>query len=435
MWFICLLLAVTAGMGAIGCGATVPEGLDGRDPGMTLDAKRFDAAYGRFVAGPKLLFMDPDRIAQVRARLDADDPFFRAALKQLVAGAEKALQQEPISVTEKEQIPPSGDKRDYMSLSIYWWPNPVTTYPYIERDGVVNPEYREYDLPRLSRFVRTVSTLGLAYGFTGDERYAGHAAKLLRVWFLDDATRMNPHMKHAQIVPGLNFGNRWGVLETQGIAQRVLDAITLIRPSAHWSDADHAGVEAWIRALLRWLREHPFGIAEREQPNNHGTWYDVQVAAYALWLEERDLAFAVLARRAPNRLVAQIEADGRMPAELARTRSLSYSLYNLDAWFALATMAERVGLDLWRYRGPEGEGLRQALAYLVRYLPPDAAWPHEQITRTGPGAYRSILRRAAWAYDEPAYERLLQVHVRNASKPRRADLIWPPYPLADEGSD
>ncbi|WP_409013242.1 alginate lyase family protein [Dyadobacter sp. CY343] len=38
---------------------------------------------------------------------------------------------------------------------------------------------------------------GLAWYFTNESKYSEHAAQLLRVWFLDEMTKMNPN---------LNFG-------------------------------------------------------------------------------------------------------------------------------------------------------------------------------------------------------------------------------------
>ena len=44
--------------------------------------------------------------------------------------------------------------------------------------------------------------LALAEAATGDERFAKKASALLRVWFVDETTRMNPNMLFAQYIPG-----------------------------------------------------------------------------------------------------------------------------------------------------------------------------------------------------------------------------------------
>ena len=58
-------------------------------------------------------------------------------VKRLLRDSEKALDVKPQSVTDKEQVPPSGDKHDYMTQAPYWWPDPKKPngLPYIRRDG------------------------------------------------------------------------------------------------------------------------------------------------------------------------------------------------------------------------------------------------------------------------------------------------------------
>ena len=88
-----------------------------------------------------------------------------------------------LSVMNKGVAPPSGDKHDYMSQAPYWWPDPSKPggRPYIRRDGERNPEInRISDHASLGRIISAVSTLGLAYYFTADDKYAAHAARLTR---------------------------------------------------------------------------------------------------------------------------------------------------------------------------------------------------------------------------------------------------------------
>ena len=56
-----------------------------------------------------------------------------------VPSGDLSLSDGPWSVMDKQHVPPSGDKHDYMSLGPYWWPDPDKPdgLPYIRRDGEV----------------------------------------------------------------------------------------------------------------------------------------------------------------------------------------------------------------------------------------------------------------------------------------------------------
>ena len=203
----------------------------------------------------------PGALAKAKAALQAGDAEAVAALKKLVDEADKALKATPPTVTAKQKTPPSGDKHDYMSLAPYYWPNPDSKdgLPYVRKDGKVNPESREEasnDTLRARLVGATVETLALAYYFTGEEKYAEHAAKVLRVWFLDPATRMTPHFRFAQAVPGVNDGRGTGILEARGLADAA-DAATLLDGSRHWTTASWSSsitsARSPVAGSTRWM--------------------------------------------------------------------------------------------------------------------------------------------------------------------------------------
>lgn len=353
------------------------------------------------------LLLDRMRLDDVAKKALRGDPTLKNPVAGLEDDARKALSFAPVSVMDKTITPPSGDKHDYMSQAPYWWPDPSKPggRPYIRKDGERNPEINRLpDHDNLGRLVSAVSTLGLSYYFTHRAEYAAHAARLVRVWFLDADTRMNPHLNFGQGIPGINEGRGIGIIETRGLPE-MLDGVLLIADSGAWKVADRNSLHAWMTAYLRWLTQSQYGLDESKNGNNHETWYDVQVAGLALFTDQDDLARRTL-EGARNRIARQIESDGRQPRELERTRSWDYSIFNLRAFFDLATLGERIGVDLWNYQTSDGRSLRKALDYLVPFAAGERKWPEAQITPFRPGELHSLLRRAAVAWKEPKYREL-----------------------------
>src|SRR3989337_2005037 len=128
-----------------------------------------------------------------------------------------------------------------------------------------------------------VEALSMAYYFTGEEKYASKAASFIRTWFLEPATRMNPNAKYAQFRPGYDDLRPAGIIETNRL-RKVVDADGLLAGSKSWTADDSRKLKAWFRELLTYLETSEQGKNEQAAPNNHGTWYGVQAATYALYL-------------------------------------------------------------------------------------------------------------------------------------------------------
>jgi hypothetical protein len=356
------------------------------------------------VAALSLLLHDADHLASLRAKMQANDPRIKAAVAALEDEATRALAMKPASVMDKGVAPPSGDRHDYMSQAPYWWPDPAKPngLPYIRRDGERNPEInRITDHGHFDRVMDAVATLGLAFHLTGKAEYADHAARLLRTWFIDPGTRMNPHLRYGQGIPGINEGRGIGIIETRRLP-KMLDGVLLIAGSPAWRAEDEAALQAWMRAYLTWLIESQHGREESKNGNNHETWYDVQVAGLALYTGQRDIAKRVLAG-SRDRIARQIEPDGRQPRELERTRAWHYSIFNLEAFFDLATLGSHVAVDLWGHRTRDGRSLRAAVDFLIPYGLQEREWPYKEITGFTGAEFHDTLRRAAVAWKEPRY--------------------------------
>lgn len=354
---------------------------------------------------PRLFLLDARTLDTIRQRVAAGDPSLAEAMKQLTDAAEAAVNNAPVSVMEKAQLPPSGDKHDYMSLAPYFWPDPAKPdgLPYINRDGERNPEEATIpDKTNYNRMVSSVDTLSLAYYLGGDERYAAQSARLLRTWFLDDATHMNPNLNYAQAVKGVTDGRGIGIIDTRDLAHLV-DAIGLIGQSPSWTAADQDGMIGWFGQYLDWLLTSKNGKDEAKAANNHGSWYDVQIVAISLFVGRDDLARRTLQESGAKRIARQIEPDGRQPLELTRTISLHYSVFNLEALCDLATLGSREQIDLWHDVTPDGRGLREALDFVLPAALGQRPWPYPQISASNPAELSESLLQAATAFPDGPY--------------------------------
>jgi hypothetical protein len=319
--------------------------------------------------------------------------------------ADAAMSVGPYSMMDKDETPPSGDKHDYMSLAPYWWPDPAKPngLPYIRKDGETNPErYKIRDDAEFNKVQGAVHALGLGYYFTGKEEYAARAALLLRTWFLDPATRMNPNLNYAQAVLGVNTGRGTGLIDVRGIPL-LLDGITLLSGSRALTDQDREGLHKWFSDYLNWLETSENGNDESDAKNNHGSWMDQQVVGIALFQSDKDLARKIAEAAKTKRIAFQIKPDGTEPLELARTKSFSYSVFNLTALEWLAVEARPVGVDLWSYRAENGVSIRAALDFLLPYAEGTKKWTYQALNGVEGDSLTEPLLLAAMNYHDPRY--------------------------------
>lgn len=377
------------------------------------------------VAAPVLYGSDGSDLARAQALYQAGDPVVRKTVQAIITDADKALDLPSLSVVNKKFSPPSGDKHDYASLSPYWWPDPSKPdgKPYIRRDGEFNPERAEYDLDPMEKMSRGVERLAMAYYFTRDEKYAAKAAELLRTWFLRPETRMNPNFKYAQFVPGYDKPRPSGIIEGNRLS-KVIDGVGLLAGSANWSSDDDAGVRKWFGEFKDYLLTSEQGRAEAAQPNNHGTWYAVQVGTYALFAGHTEDARKLIEEAFKQRINSQIKPDGSQPEEMVRTLSLHYHRYNLLALVELASLGDRVGLDLWNYKTADGRSIRTAIDYLIPYFLEEKAWEGKQIRPANYGDFVIIARRAANAFNDPEYAQVAQ-RLQEKHSREMVDLLFP----------
>ncbi len=357
---------------------------------------------------PKTLAIDGQVLQKNLNLITANDPEKVNALTALLKKADKlVLDAKTYSVMDKKQVPPSGDKHDYMSTGPYWWPDPSKPdgLPYIKKDGKRNPTYYDItDSQEIDKVEDGALILALAYYYTKENKYADFASKLLKTWFIDPATRQNPHLNFGQGIPGLNTGRGTGIIETRDLF-RVGEAAILIENTPNWSAKDHEELKKWFSEYLTWMLESPIGKDEADSNNNHGTFYSEQVIAFALFTNRLDVATSEI-EVFKNRMESQLKPDGSQPFELARTKSWNYVNMNLYGYFLIAKLAENSNVSLWNQQISEGKNMKNALDWIVPYLKNEKKWEYEQIQKIGYEETIKILKLAAKKYSNPEYENL-----------------------------
>ena len=294
---------------------------------------------------------------------------------RVLAAARLALDEPPLTVTAFPAPRSAGGPHDFYSEGDYWWPDPARPDgPYVRRDGETNPGNFVAHREAMRRLSRLVPALVAAYQITGDERYAAQAVRHLHAWFVDEGTRMSPHMLYAQAIHGRATGRGIGIIDTIHLVE-VARAIEVLEHAGYLRGEELAAEKEWFRRYLEWITTHPYGLAERDNGNNHSTAWAVQAAEYAR-LTGDEARLAECRRFFREELLAQIAPDGSFPLELARTKPYGYSLFNLDMLALAAEILSTPEEDLWRYATPDGRGVRGALEFMAPFIRDRASWPY-----------------------------------------------------------
>ncbi len=290
---------------------------------------------------------------------------------RVLTAANKYLAQAPVTVTAFASPRSAGGKHDYFSEGDYWWPDAANPGgPYIQRDGMTNPDNFVDHRRAMIRLSLAVPALAAAYRITRDRKYADHAAAHLRAWFVDKATLMNPNLQYAQAIQGRFTGRATGIIDTLHLVEVARAAWQLdLKPALL------AGVRNWFASYLVWMTTHPYGIAERDARNNHGTCWCTQVAAFAQLTGNRDQMEWCRNRYKTVLIPHQQALDGSFPLELARTKPYGYSLFNLDAMAILVQTLSTPDDNLWTWQLPDGRGMAKAMAWMVPFIAGKKGWP------------------------------------------------------------
>ena len=294
---------------------------------------------------------------------------------RILTAADRYLNEKPITITSYPCERSAGGIHDFYSEGDYWWPNPDDPNgAYIRRDGISNPDNFIKHRQLMSRLSIQVPTLVAAYKLTHDKIYADKAVKHLQAWFVADETRMNPNLMYAQAIKGFVTGRGIGIIDTIHLVE-VAQSITILENNQAIGSADLQAIKKWFSEYLDWIFTHEYGIAERDNGNNHSTCWTMQVAEFAMLVSDqakitfcRDFYKTVL-------LPEQMAIDSSFPKELARTKPYCYSLFNLDAMAMICHILSTEEDNLWYFQLKDGRGMQRAVEFMFPYVRNKSNWP------------------------------------------------------------
>lgn len=339
----------------------------------------------------------------------------------IVSTAKEYITQGPYSVTHKKDLEFTTDPHDYVSMGLYWWKNENGKYE--RRDGQPNPETRgpNLDRQRLEDLINGVITIAIAWKLTGDDSYAKEAANLLHVWFVDNKTKMNPHLEYAQVIPGKK-PTGVGIIDTYDFYY-LLMAIDAIKTTDYLRMKP---LKRWFRDYATWLQKSKQGKREGKRPNNHGTSHQLQVVSYQIFNDSKIQPRLSLWDARKRRIEAQIDNSGSQPHESKRSISLYYHIYNLTKLAHLAKQARKMGIDLANHRGK----LRLAYEYLMPYLQNQGSWPLQQARFIDPADILEFAQMGVELFNLSGCREYLEAHDAEYQFIRNAHgIIAPPFLL------
>lgn len=395
--------------------------------GTTEDIPVFDESD----TGPYMLNMT--HLELLKTKLE--DPLIIEDMSRLIRVANEFLESNFEYVTDKDanNLAPSGDKNDYMSLARYLWPDSSGEYTII-RDGITNPDIYKYDRPKLDRISTAIFYLSLAYFYTENEDYARKATDLINNWFFDEETKMNANLNFAQAALGVkeNRGNLQGIIDTIDFI-KVIDSISLIYDSRYWTSNEHIELKAWFYSFSKWIdsKYNADAFCSESWCNNISTWKDAQKTIYFLFTEQEErLNSTSSIQPIQEKINLQFTSTGIQRDEGTRALSQHYFYFNLKAYMHIALMRkQRAGYDRdWKeLNSPNFGGIKPSLDIIVDYLNgEDTSDFFNQASKFDNCRYLEIFRPAAIIFDRPEYEIVAQQLIFDGCRNLEISLTLPP---------
>lgn len=353
--------------------------------------------------------------------------------KQILEEANWAMKQKPVTITASSSPRSAGGKHDFFSEADYFWPDPAAPDgPYINRDGLTNPDNFLAHRKAMLRLSKIIGALASAYKITGEEKYVKQAVIHINAWFINPETLMNPNLLFAQAVKGRFTGRNYGIIDTIHLME-VAQGILIMQKSKAFDPHAAIGVKKWFAAYILWLNTSKPGLQEKLVKNNHATCWAMQVASFAKLCNDKEMLDSLRIRYKTVLLPGQMSTDGSFPLEMSRTKPYGYSIFNLDAMTMLCQILSVPGDNLWEFETEDGRSIKKGISYLYPFVADKRKWtlkPDVMYWDNWPVAQPFLLFGAVRYKDRTWYETWAKLDhkpqveevIRNV--PIRHPLIW-----------
>ncbi len=326
----------------------------------------------------RIVFVIMGFVAKMDSQSTVDHPIFEVEKERVLKWASRYTDLKAITVTNSTCERSAGGKNDFYSEGDYWWPDSANPDgPYIRKDGVTNPNNFTAHREAMIRFSQISGAFASAYIVTENPHFAEQLLPHLRAWFLNAETMMSPHLLYAQAIKGKATGRGIGIIDTIHLME-VAKAIRAIEPSGVLLPLEMAQIKKWFSDYLRWITTHPYGIAERNNGNNHSICWALQVAVFAELVENKKQLQAMRTFYKEVLLPDQLAVDGSFPLEIKRTKPYGYSLFTLDAMVALSQVASTSEDSLFDFSTKDGKNIGKGITFLYPYTKSKNSWPFEK---------------------------------------------------------
>lgn len=321
----------------------------------------------------KPLIWDIDKLNIIRI-----DQASSEEAKKIIQYADNYCELPPLSVTQNKKLSFGPSNHYYSSIGPYRWPDADHPGKYYLKDGVINPDYRNYDSNKLYDMVLRCQWFSKAFYLTKDKKYYNAFITQIKVWFLNQDTYMEPTFMYAQVIPDdnvNNVGTSSGMIEAY-VFNTLIESLRLVNCTYLINRKTYKSLQEWFSQFASWS-EKQYSDYFNTVNNNISLAFDVTMTNLHLFAGENKKAKCIADNFASKRINMQIEDDGKQPAELIRTRAAYYSLYNISHIIDFCCLAR-----YWdnHYLANNGGRIEKAFDFIQQYLDKPETFPYQQIT-------------------------------------------------------